>query len=507
MTFNEYVKKLGFEINPFQFSNADKEIEYIESYFIKPDYFEDIWGNPYSPVSSIVYAPRGAGKTAQRIMVEKRAKKTSDILTVSYTNHDLTDFKSIDEVTLSYHLTYLNRLLLLAFFKRIENPEFNFIFTFSFTERQYIYKIARIYLYDTPASFPNQAISSLKTVEDYAVDLWKGFKEPIVNVIKQISKNKGVEVDLSTIEIDKKLQLSHKDNFINIIELVKKTGISTVFILVDKVDEQSLTGNNPEASFKLISELIKDLELLEISGISFKFFLWDALKQFTVISARPDRVFSYDLIWDWKQIRSMLDKRVETYSKGRITHFINMFTDAKLLGRIILFSELSPRDCVRICNRVLSEQFKKNSTSERFEEDVVNTAIIQFCQEKGAELITNSSNLNHLKKTNQVSFTIEELVSNKVAADSPAIRNIINPWTTAEYLKKIGLVRRKNAKAVNEYAFQDIRLAFLACPTLDLQRFLERKVRKCRVDSCKTLFYRDFDRKSYVCPKCNTEMN
>ena len=42
MTFNEYLKIIGFEINPFQFSNADKEVEYLEAYFIKPDYFEDI---------------------------------------------------------------------------------------------------------------------------------------------------------------------------------------------------------------------------------------------------------------------------------------------------------------------------------------------------------------------------------------------------------------------------------------------------------------------------------
>jgi hypothetical protein len=505
MTFNEYLERLGFEINPFQFSNADKEVDHLGSYFIKPDYFEDVWGNPYSPVSSIVYAPRGAGKTAQRIMVEKRAKETTDILTISYTNHDLTEFKSIDDINLTYHLTYLNRLLLLAFFKRVEKPEFNFDFTFSFTERQFIYKIARIYLYDTPASFPNQAISSLKTVEDYAVDIWKGFKEPIINVIKQISKSKGVEVDLSKIEIDKKLQLSHKDNFINIIELLRKTGIATVFILIDKVDEQSLTGNNPEASFKLIAELIKDLELLEIPGISFKFFLWDALKQFTVISARPDRVFSYDLIWDWKQIREMLNKRVQAYSKGKVASFQEMFSNVNLFGRIILFSELSPRDCIRICNRVLSEQFKKNANSNKFDEEVVNLAINQFCQEKGSELITNSSNLTHLKKTNQVSFTIEELVTNKVAADSPAIRNIINPWTTSEYLKKIGLVYRKNAKAVNEYAFQDIRLAHLACPTLDMQTFLDTKVRRCSVDTCKTIYYRDFDKKGYNCPTCNTE--
>lgn len=119
MTFIDYLKNLGFEINPFQFSNADQERTLLGRYFVTPDYFEDIWGNPYSPVSSIVYAPRGAGKTAQRIMVEEKAREFSDILAITYTNHDLTEFKSIDEVNLAYHLTYLNRLLLLAFFNRI----------------------------------------------------------------------------------------------------------------------------------------------------------------------------------------------------------------------------------------------------------------------------------------------------------------------------------------------------------------------------------------------------
>jgi hypothetical protein len=47
--------------NLHQYSNADKEVDIIDAYFIKPDYFEDVWGNPYNPVSNIVYAPRGGG--------------------------------------------------------------------------------------------------------------------------------------------------------------------------------------------------------------------------------------------------------------------------------------------------------------------------------------------------------------------------------------------------------------------------------------------------------------
>jgi hypothetical protein len=507
MTIEQFIYNLGFEVNPFQHSNADKEVEYLDAYFIKPDYFEDVWGNPYNPVSNIVYAPRGGGKTAQRIMIEKRAKEILDILAITYTNHDLSEFKKIEDVNLQYHLTYLNRLLLLSFFNRINDANFDFVFTFTFSERQYIYKLARIYLYDTPASFPNQAIHSLKTLEDYATDLWKGFKEPIINVIKQISKSKGLEIDLSKIEIDKKLELSHKDNTFNIISLLKKSGYNSIYILIDKVDEQNLTGNNPSSSFFLISDLIKDLELLETPNLSFKFFLWDALKPYAVQAARPDRVFSYDLRWTWSQIVNMLSKRAEAYSKGRIKNFESLFANRKSLGRVILFSELSPRDCVRICNRILSEQFKENPNMTIFSESVVDKSIEQFCREKAQELIVNSTNLKHLTKTNRVSFTIEELVTAKVAADSPAIRNIINPWTIAAYLKKIGLVERKNAKSVNEYAFQDIRLAFMATPTLNLSEFIEAKVRKCKTKTCKTLYYRDFDRKSYLCPECNTESN
>lgn len=504
MTFENFINNLGFDSNPFQFSNADKEIDLLSSYFIKPDYFEDIWGNPYNPVSNIIYAPRGGGKTAQRIMVEKRAKEHDDILTITYTNHDLSSFKTINEVNLTYHLTYLNRLLLLSLFNRIQNDSFNFESIFSFTERQYIYKLARIYLFDTPASFPNQALHSLKTIEDYAVDLWNGFKEPIANVIKQISKSKGLEIDISNIQIDKKLELSHKDNFFNIVSLLRKTKYNSIMILIDKVDEQNLTGNNPQASFVLISDLIKDLELLETPGLSFKFFLWDELKPYTIEAARPDRVFSYELEWKWTQIRDMLSKRVSAYSGGKINDFEKLFKSRKAFGRVILFSQLSPRDCVRICNRILSEQFKNNPESILFEDHIVSDSIEQFCKEKSQELIINSANLKYLTKTNQVSFTIEELVNNKVASDSPAIRNIINPWTTSGYLKKIGLVNRKNAKAVNEYAFQDIRLAFISCPTLNIDDFLLNKVRRCKEDSCKFFYFRDFDRKSYSCQNCHT---
>lgn len=506
MTKKEYIQYLGLNENPFQYTNADKETDLIDQYFIFPDYFEDVWGDPTAPVSNIVYAPRGGGKTAQRLMIEKRAERFDEILTITYTDHDLSGFKSINEIGLSYHLEYLNRLLLLSFFNRLHSMnDFQYIYEFSFSERQFLYKLCRIYLFETPASFPKQAINSLKTIEDHALDIWNEFKEPIANVIKAISKTKGAEIDISKIDLDKKLQMSHKDNFINLKEFINRLGLSTIYILVDKVDEQSLTGNDPKASYAFISELIKDLELLETDGIGFKFFLWDALKPFCTKDARPDRIFAFTLKWEFSQIRTMLNKRLAAYSSNRIKDASILFDDKKGLGRAILFSEFSPRDCIRICNRILSEQFKADESSKHFKISVVNESIDLFCKEKVNEFLQSQSNINHLAKVNGASFSIEELVTKKVAADAPAVRNVILPWTSSELLRKIGLVNRKGKKAVNEYAFTDIRMARLACNAMNMENFIDEKVKRCKTETCKYFAYRDFNKKQYTCLECGTE--
>ena len=123
-----------------------------------------------------------------------------------------------------------------------------------------------------------------------------------------------------------------------------------------------------------------------------------------------------------------------------------------------------------------------------------------------SEFLQSDSNIKHLAKINGVSFSIEELVTRKVAADSPAIRNIINPWTSSELLKKIGLINRKAKKAVNEYAFMDIRMARFACNAMEMNPFIENKVNRCKTDACKSFAYRDFEKKVYGCLDCGTEL-
>ena len=507
MTYQEFLKKLGFGINPFQHTNADKEFDILDKYFIPPDYFEDVWGNPMQPVSNIVYAPRGAGKTAQRIMLEKKAQLAKNVLAITYASHDLTKYRSVEEITMVYHYEYFIRLLLISFFSRVSDLDnFDFKKKFDSTERQFIYKLCKIYLFNTPNSFPKQAINSLKTMQDKIKDIWNNFKEPISQIIKEISKNKGVEIDLSKVDIDNKLALSHKDNFFNMTSFMKKTGIDSIYILIDRIDEQSLTGNDPKLSYRFISPLIKDLDLIETPGLGFKFFIWDALKKYCEVDARSDRIFSYDLIWSYDRLHILLDKRIKVYSNSLRPKFSYFFNEKRYLGRIVLFSSGSPRDCLRICGRVLSEQYKSNPNIEKFQNSIVNLSIDKFCKEKRRELIINDNNFKHLTKIDSVCFTIEDLVNKKIAANSSVARNIINPWTTSGILEKIGTVKlRSKKRAVNRYAFQDVRIARLACPKLSLDYFVNQKVRMCSQDGCKHIFFRDFDKRKYSCPECNTE--
>ena len=87
--------------------------------------------------------------------------------------------------------------------------------------------------------------------------------------------------------------------------------------------------------------------------------------------------------------------------------------DKKGKGRIILFSQFSPRDCIRICNRALSEQFRKNSKSDRIKLETINEAITHFARkEKAVELIQNEILKHFLQCLFQPQFASFTTISN-----------------------------------------------------------------------------------------------
>jgi len=118
MDETKFFNNLGFEEDPFKFTNADEE-DKLEQYFIAPLYFDSVWGNPKKPRPTFIFAPRGAGKSAQRRMIEAKSNEYGKILCLTYSRFEF-DGKKLNDINLTDHihqiltvgivglLTYLN---------------------------------------------------------------------------------------------------------------------------------------------------------------------------------------------------------------------------------------------------------------------------------------------------------------------------------------------------------------------------------------------------------------
>lgn len=105
----EFLQNLGFNEDPFAHTNADEEVSRLPEYFVNPPYFAEVFGDPDNPKSFFVFAPRGGGKTAQRIMIEKRCRESA-VLALTYDNFDFFNVSKAKEIALEDHVRRILRI-------------------------------------------------------------------------------------------------------------------------------------------------------------------------------------------------------------------------------------------------------------------------------------------------------------------------------------------------------------------------------------------------------------
>jgi hypothetical protein len=101
-TYARLIERLGFVADPFAKTNADEEGR-LESYFIEPPFYSAVFGDPSAAQPSVVFAPRGGGKTALKRKIEI-ASKQSVFLCVTYNRFPASGLV-LKEITPDYHLT------------------------------------------------------------------------------------------------------------------------------------------------------------------------------------------------------------------------------------------------------------------------------------------------------------------------------------------------------------------------------------------------------------------
>ncbi len=357
----EFLGKLGFTEHPFQFTNADEE-EHLQSYFVPPPYFISVWGDPESPKSQVIFAPRGGGKTAQRRMIEFQAE-SEDVFVITYDRFERLSGVDLDALGTDYHLRNIIEVGLLGFLleyhqRGMQAPSFTKV------EREQIDRLCHHYLSRINRYEALEALNSLKTLSAKAKQFLREWSAPVSTLFSAALTAKGIphpKINLGHGSHEESIEGPLKAHLEIVRDLLLSIGFKSVYILIDKVDETAETGNNAEASFNLVKPLLRDLELLQMRKVALKFFLWDLLNAKYQKYARPDRLEQFELSWGESDLDKMLSRRLEAFSGGKV-HNLSDLTGAELAKPlhflVVLFAEGSPRDMIRICQEILAEQLR-----------------------------------------------------------------------------------------------------------------------------------------------------
>ena len=358
----EFINALGFTEDPFAHTNADEEMRLAE-YFVPPPYFAEVFGDPESPKSFLVFAPRGGGKTAQRKMMEKKCAERN-VLCLTYVEFNFLDVRTANEVSLKRHIESIIRLGWTGLLVSIDNNP-DLLSKLSKQSTSFLVNRTLFHLCKLSVVQFQDTLHDLRSQNHEVQAFIAKHSMPLTNVAKVVNAVlKAVKgIDLSALsslispsepdQYDPKLELQL------LIKIAKELGFFSVYVLVDRVDESPITWNDPVASFKLIEPMVKNLQLLEAPGIAFKFFLWDAILPNFTADARLDRVAHRTLKWERNALEELLSKRLNTFSDGKVRKLDSIAVSLRpyTLDEIaIVFANRSPRDIIRICSKIVAEQ-------------------------------------------------------------------------------------------------------------------------------------------------------
>ena len=295
----QWLKAVGFvKGNPFATINAEDERAFLPECFVDTGHYFSILGNPQKPQTTLVLAPRGCGKTAYRVMLEQQCYPQGTLV-----NALAVPYLTFDPLFEDQSLTLRERLHC----------------HLSAILRRGLQAIA-----DTTARYPEMLHHVTPTQLQTLSSLQQRYTS------SSTAPGSPAQQPL--------------EDFTAFVRLVRWMGLDSVYVLVDRLDEQPETADDPQAVIDLILPLLAHLPLMELRGAAFKFFLpltAEMLLQ-SAPKVRLDRLRRYWVEWDEALLSQLLEKRLIIFSEGHI----------KSLGQLALspLSETIDRDLIQWAN-------------------------------------------------------------------------------------------------------------------------------------------------------------
>jgi hypothetical protein len=456
---NSFLRQFGFVEDPFASTNAGNESG-LADYFVPPPYFHAVLGDPSVPQSHVVFAPRGGGKTAQRRMVENFSSSEGSFLCVTYNQFELPAGFSVGKADLAYNLTQIARTMLLGILLELDESAAK-AESLTAQQRQLLKYLIDKLLGDLSAGQFERALAGIKSRGDKVRDWLVAVAEKAFELGTQ----------------DESLRYQ----FAQLADIARSIGFTATYILVDGIDELDLTGSDASATYSFIRGLVNDLQTLESPGVALKFFMWDQIEDlYREGGARPDRVPQFTLRWSVDQLQEMLRRRLSAFSEGRVESLGVLICADVPVNLDLLVAQLasgSPRDMVRMAQRIVAEATRETAEVRCIDEAAVWSGVRSFSREPAEELFGRVY-LDRLTKVGEVTFTISRLASDVFRISENAARSGVQKWLATGQVAKIGEVPSKG-RPQNVYGVMDVRLALAISPSKDITTLLTRIAFAC----------------------------
>ncbi len=482
---------LGIDSNPFEHYVAETEPN-IAEYAVKPPYFEAIDARAKNTSSYILFGDRGAGKSATRLTVFKelwaaKAKGQNVPLAVNFVDFSVAvsgkRLSGASESVLVGEVAFVIIESLLLWLSSLEEDDRNvYQASMNTDESTLCYELLRDHYISRPAAkrekssreameLFNQAFvaksklwverrwGAITGIFAKTLDAFLAAKTGIKDVAKDVTElvKQDTNVSFDSVLLLRKL-----------VELVQIFGFTGIVLLIDKVDETEATNNSADQTAALIHPLLAKVQLLEIAGFSWIFFLWSRIKGLFEASQYPirlDKIGHATVSWEDTFFIQMLNRRMEYYS-GKKYDFPALFVPGtnmpKVYNELITVSMRSPRELVRLVDVIIREHDIHNSsgetvvliTSESMQAGLDKYVTDTITAVYGERLLAQIFRLNKTVFTNKdVQLTF------RVGAQSARTR--IQSWENAGIIRFTGTRAAEGAlggKPANEYTIADARI-------------------------------------------------
>lgn len=477
MTFEAYYKSLGLAEYPFGVFTAEAELKRISQLYVPPPNYSVIVEGLRN-TSAIVVGERGVGKTALSIDVGKGlASDTTLIVRIEEFSGLEQTFKAED----LYH--FLIQHIASAYFLKIADHS-GWLWELSKEERVELSMFLHHFL---GASSKKQLREKINRLQNRVVKRWAittyNFTRTVLNYgIKAATKiasdaltkhfSSLPSVDVGDAEYFQRMEAEVDESFTveqrkyhyleRICALGIKSGITKIYVVIDKVDEDTRFGNDAEDISEFLVKIAADNKILTADSFHLLLFSWSTPFNLIKSNVRTQKITFQPLDWEIDDLRRVAGKRLASFSNEQLSSLSDIFqADCENeIEEILLMCNRNPRDLWHILDQCLKAQHRCDA-KQKIGADAIAEGIRIFVKDfnyyeyypRKSNARRNSmdvySYVKHLSKLDDVRFTKDKL--NTLAGTGSSTSNYVVA------MENMGLISRTAEKAQGGAVVYEIR--------------------------------------------------